>query len=239
MTYELYYWPGIQGRGEFVRLALEQAGAPYVDVARERGPGRGVAAMTKMLKGDGGALAPFAPPFLKDGEIVVSHAANILAYLAPRLGLAPPGEALRLFAHGLQVTVTDFVEDGGAGARDGLPRPPPAEIPRLFRARAAKQCRRRRPSRRRRADLCRSVAVPAGGGPELRIPQRHGEIRGEVSGAGGPTRQRESAAEDRRLSRFGAPPGLQRGRNLPPLPGAGRESEVRRGANRDCGRSPQ
>jgi len=111
MTYELYYWPGIQGRGEFVRLALEQAGAPYVDVARERGPGRGVAAMTKMLKGGGGALAPFAPPFLKDGEIVVSHAANILAYLAPRLGLAPPGEALRLFAHGLQVTVTDFVAE--------------------------------------------------------------------------------------------------------------------------------
>ena len=83
MTYELYYWPGIQGRGEFVRLALEEAGAPYVDVARERGPGRGVAAMTKMLKGGGGALTPFAPPLLKDGEIVVSHVADILAYLAP------------------------------------------------------------------------------------------------------------------------------------------------------------
>ena len=47
MPYELYYWPGIQGRGEFVRLALEAAGAPYVDVARERGAGRGV-------KGDDG-----------------------------------------------------------------------------------------------------------------------------------------------------------------------------------------
>ncbi len=111
MTYELYYWPGIQGRGEFVRLALEEAGAPYVDVARERSPGRGVAAMTKLLKGGGGALAPFAPPFLKDGEIVVSHVANILAYFAPRLGLAPPDEALRLFAHGLQLTVTDFVAE--------------------------------------------------------------------------------------------------------------------------------
>jgi len=109
MTYELYYWPGIQGRGEFVRLALEEGGAPYVDVARERGPGRGVAAMTKMLKGGGDARTPFAPPFLKDGEIVVSHVANILAYLAPKLGLAPPTEALRLFAHGLQLTVTDFV----------------------------------------------------------------------------------------------------------------------------------
>ena len=90
VSYELYYWPGIQGRGEFVRLSLEEAGAPYVDVARERGPGRGVAAMTKMLKGGGGALTPFAPPFLKDGEVVISHVANILAYLAPRLGLAPP-----------------------------------------------------------------------------------------------------------------------------------------------------
>ena len=110
MTYELYYWPGIQGRGEFVRLALEEAGAAYVDMARERGPGRGVAAMIKMLKG-GGAQSPFAPPFLKDGEIVVSHVANILAYLAPKLGLAPPTEALRIFAHGLQLTVTDFVAE--------------------------------------------------------------------------------------------------------------------------------
>ena len=111
MTYELYYWPGIQGRGEFVRLALEQAGAPYVDVARERGPGRGVAAMTKMLKGGGDALTPFAPPFLKDGGVIVSHVANILAYLAPKLGLAPPADALRVFAHGLQLTVTDFVAE--------------------------------------------------------------------------------------------------------------------------------
>jgi glutathione S-transferase len=111
MTYELYYWPGIQGRGEFVRLALEEAGAAYVDMARERGPGRGVAAMIKMLKGGGDALTPFAPPFLKDGEVVVSHVANILAYLAPRLGLAPPTDALCVFAHGLQLTVTDFVAE--------------------------------------------------------------------------------------------------------------------------------
>jgi len=111
MTYELYYWPGIQGRGEFVRLALEEAGAAYVDVARERGPGRGMAAMIKMLKGGDDALTPFAPPFLRDGAVVVSHVANILAYLAPKLGLAPPTEALRIFAHGLQLTVTDFVAE--------------------------------------------------------------------------------------------------------------------------------
>ena len=92
MPYELYYWPGIQGRGEFVRLALEAAGAPYVDVAREPGPGRGVKGMTAMLEG-GAPQTPFAPPFLRDGEIVVSHVANILHYLGPKLGLAPKDEA--------------------------------------------------------------------------------------------------------------------------------------------------
>ena len=111
MTYELYYWPGIQGRGEFVRLALEEAGAAYIDAARERGPGRGMAAMIKLLKGGDDGLTPFAPPFLRDGAVVVSHVANILAYLAPKLGLAPPTDALRVFAHGLQLTVTDFVAE--------------------------------------------------------------------------------------------------------------------------------
>ena len=110
MPYELYYWPGIQGRGEFVRLALEAAGAPYVDVARERGAGRGVKGMTAMLEG-GAPQTPFAPPFLRDGAIVVSHVANILHYLGPKLGLAPKDEAGRIFAHGLQLTITDFVAE--------------------------------------------------------------------------------------------------------------------------------
>ena len=110
MPYELYYWPGIQGRGEFVRLALEAAGAPYVDVARERGAGRGMKAMIAMLEG-GAPQTPFAPPFLRDGEIVVSHVANILQYLGPKLGLAPKDEAGRIFAHGLHLTVTDLVAE--------------------------------------------------------------------------------------------------------------------------------
>jgi glutathione S-transferase len=109
--YELFYWPGIQGRGEFVRLALEAAGAPYVDVARERGPGRGVAALTAMLGGRSAPFTPFAPPFLRDGDVVVSHVANILYYLGPKIGLAPAGEASRLFAHGLQLTITDLVSE--------------------------------------------------------------------------------------------------------------------------------
>jgi glutathione S-transferase len=111
MAYELYYWPGIQGRGEFVRLALEAAGAPYVDVARERGAGRGMKAMMSMLEGAAAPLTPFAPPFLRDGSIVVSHVANILHYLGPKLGLAPKDEAGRLFADGLQLTITDLVAE--------------------------------------------------------------------------------------------------------------------------------
>ena len=109
MTYELYYWPGIQGRGEFVRLALEAVGADYVDAARERGEGRGVAAMKTILQGAAGGPAPFAPPFLRDGDLIVSHVASILLYLGPRLGLAPRPKALVPVAHGLQLTITDVV----------------------------------------------------------------------------------------------------------------------------------
>ena len=110
MRYQLYYWPGIQGRGEFVRLALEEAGATYVDVARERGSGRGVKALTAMLDG-AGAMTPFAPPFLRDGDVLVSHVANILHYLGPKLNLAPKDEAQRIHALGLQLTITDFVAE--------------------------------------------------------------------------------------------------------------------------------
>ena len=109
MPYELFYWPGIQGRGEFVRLALEEAGADYVDVARGHGAGRGVKAMTALMGEK--PFAPFAPPFLRDGDILVSHVANVLALLGPKLGLAPNDEALSLYAHGLQLTITDFVAE--------------------------------------------------------------------------------------------------------------------------------
>jgi glutathione S-transferase len=108
MRYELYYWPTIQGRGEFVRLALEEAGADYVDVAR-RGKS-GMAAMTKLLEGGRGiAHPPYAPPFLKAGKDIIAQTALILFYLGPRLNLAPRDEAGRLWAHQLQLTVTDLV----------------------------------------------------------------------------------------------------------------------------------
>jgi glutathione S-transferase len=111
MPYELYYWPGLQGRGEFVRLALEEAGADYIDVAREHGAGRGVKALMAALDGAMAPFTPFAPPFLRDGDVVVSHVANILFYLEPKLGLAPEDETQRLFAHGLQLTITDFIAE--------------------------------------------------------------------------------------------------------------------------------
>jgi glutathione S-transferase len=111
MAYELFYWPEIQGRGEFVRLALEEAAAPYVDVAREKGKGHGVAAMTKLMRSHSEAQLPFAPPILRDGDVLVSHVANILMYLGPKLGLAPRDEKWRPFANGLQLTITDVVAE--------------------------------------------------------------------------------------------------------------------------------
>jgi glutathione S-transferase len=105
MRYELYYWPTIQGRGEYVRLALEEAGADYVDVAR--GP-RGVAAMMRMMETKRGT-PPFAPPFLKAGKLVIGQTADILLYLGSRHGLAPKAEAGKLWVHQLQLTVADFV----------------------------------------------------------------------------------------------------------------------------------
>lgn len=107
-TYELYYWPTIQGRGEFVRLALEDAGTRYVDVARESG---GMKALFAFLAGKEGGGAPFAPPFLRDGRLVIAQTANVLAYLAPRLGLVPKGEAARVWANQLQLTISDLVAE--------------------------------------------------------------------------------------------------------------------------------
>jgi glutathione S-transferase len=106
MTYELYYWPTIQGRGEFVRLALEQAGATYVDVGREQGAG----AVAALLKG-GGEHPPFAPPALRDGDVLVAQTAAILHYLGGRLGLAPKDEAGQLWTHQIQLTIADLVAE--------------------------------------------------------------------------------------------------------------------------------
>lgn len=114
MRYELYYWPSIQGRGEFVRLALEEAGADYLDVARlpARRAGNakgGMPAMLRLMNDGTVQCPPFAPPFLRAGDRLVGQTANILLYLGPRLGLAPRVEGGRLWVHQLQLTIADFI----------------------------------------------------------------------------------------------------------------------------------
>jgi glutathione S-transferase len=106
MRYELYYWPQIQGRGEFVRLALEDAGADYVDVARRSG---GEDKMIALMESGRQEHPPFAPPFLKAGKLLIGQTANILLYLGARHRLAPGNEAGRLWTHQLQLTIADFV----------------------------------------------------------------------------------------------------------------------------------
>ena len=110
MRYELYYWPSIQGRGEFIRLPLEEAAADYVDIARlPAGRGRGLPALLSLLESKTTEQPPFAPPFLKAGSLLVAQTANILLYLGPRLGLVPRTESGRLWAHQLQLTIADLV----------------------------------------------------------------------------------------------------------------------------------
>ena len=112
MTYELYYGVRIQGRGEFVRLAFEDAGADYVDVARgDESKGQGMTALLALLNGENVERPPFAPPFLKHGELLIAQTSNILQYVGPRIGLAPVDEGSRLFLHQLQLTVMDFIKD--------------------------------------------------------------------------------------------------------------------------------
>ena len=111
MRYELYYWPSAPGRGEFVRLALEEGGADYIDVARESGRGMGVQAIVRWLDDRKFERPPFAPPFLKAGRLVIGQTANILQYLGPRLSLVPKSVSNRLWAHQLQLTIADFVDE--------------------------------------------------------------------------------------------------------------------------------
>jgi glutathione S-transferase len=108
MRYELYYWPDIQGRGEFVRLALEEAGAAYVDVARRAG---GTDKMLRLLDGGRVARPPFAPPYLRAGKQLIGQTANILVFLGARHGLAPANPAGRLWINQLQLTIADLVDE--------------------------------------------------------------------------------------------------------------------------------
>ncbi len=110
--YELFYWPAIQGRGEFVRLVLEEAGVAYVDVARQpESEGGGVGVLREMLESELDQTPSFAPPMLRDGDLLVSQTANICLMLARRHGLVPDDEPSRLHANQLQLTIQDWLTE--------------------------------------------------------------------------------------------------------------------------------
>jgi glutathione S-transferase len=109
MRYELYYQPSIQGRGEFIRLPLEYAGADYVDVARA--PEFGRPGIMKFIEDPSLEHPPYAPPFLKAGKVLISQTANILQFLAPRLNLVAKSEVSRLWANQLQLTIADWLHE--------------------------------------------------------------------------------------------------------------------------------
>ena len=149
MQYELYYWPEIQGRGEFIRLALEEAGADYIDVARRPG---GEDKMFAAMRSARLQEPPFAPPFLKAGKLTIAQTTNILLFLGRRHKLMPASEAGMFWVHQLELTIADFLveihdthhpigsgtllrgpEEGIQAAYGRFPEKPRSEISRLFR----------------------------------------------------------------------------------------------------------
>jgi glutathione S-transferase len=112
LQYELYYWPGLPGRGEFVRLALEEAACPYVEMGRlPSDQGGGPGAIQRLMRGQSGGLRPFAPPILKYGDFIIAQTANILLWLAPRLNLIPNDEMTRIEANQVQLSIMDLVAE--------------------------------------------------------------------------------------------------------------------------------
>ncbi len=248
MRYELYYWPGIQGRGEYVRLALEEAACDYADVARERGTG----VMMKMMQA--GSNPPFAPPFLKAGKLVIGQTANILLYLGSRHGLAPKAErgaimAAPTAAHGdgfrarnsrhpssaRPVAVLRGPEARSEKAHRGILATAGAEIHGLFRAaRAGLQWLL---AHGPQDQLHRPVAVPTRRWPALRLSEPHENVRAQDSRPGRTARPRRRAAQHQGLSRKRSPHPLQRRRHLPALQGIGYLA-CRRGASSVPSSSP-
>ena len=245
MPYELYYWPGIQGRGEFVRLALEAAGAPYVDVARERGAGRGMKAMTSMLEGGAPAdpVRAAVPARRRDRRLACREHPPLSRPTARSRAEGRGWPPLRSWAaahdHGFRRRGSRHAssdldrplfrrpERGSQGALDRLPSASRPQIPRLFRARAKRQSGGPKARRRRRPHHCRPVAVPGLGGHGLRLPacvRRRGPGLSGARGAGGVGR---AASERRRLSRLGPAHPLQQVGHFPAL------SRARRGAGED------
>ena len=209
MPYELYYWPGIQGRGEFVRLALEEAAADYVDVARVRG----TPALMKAWEGGASARPSFAPPFLKHGKRVIGQTANILLYLGGRHGLAPKNEAdapvdpsdpadhrrpcrrgARHPSPARRRPLLRGPEAGGEAACRDVSQEPHPPVPRLVRDDPCAQSQGRPAPRRRAPHLCRPVAVPGGRRAPLRLPKAMKRRKGTAAPRRAPRRRRRATA---------------------------------------------
>ncbi len=236
MTYELHYWPNIQGRGEFVRLALEAAGIDYVDVAR--GPaseGGGAANLAQLM--DELEPAPFAPPILVVETLVIAQTANILLFLGHRHKLAPEEETGRLWVNQLQLTIADLVDeahDTHHPLSSGLYYEDQKEAAKRW----AEHFRQERMPKylgyferilqgggesgagagRRGADLCRPVAVPGRAGPAIRLPESDAVTGAEAGGDARAGPARGAAAQYRRLSEVRTPHPVQRTGDLPSLP---------------------
>jgi glutathione S-transferase len=200
VRYELYYWPMLQGRGEFVRLALEDADAPYVDVARlPEGEAGGVQALLSLLREGPAAPPPFAPPILKVGELVIAQTANILLYLGRHHALAPQDEAGQLAAHQLQLTVTDLV----AEVHD-THHPISSALYYEDQRVEAKQCAASFIEQRRRP-----VAVPGARGPRLRLSEGLRAREGRRPAPARAARTRRAPPAHRRLPRLGTAHSVQ------------------------------
>ncbi len=246
MRYQLFYWPEIQGRGEFVRLALEDAGAAYDDVARSKA---GMDKMMAMMNGGRDKRPPFAPPFLKAGKLVVAQTANILFYLGPRLKLAPRDEAGRLWLHQLQLTVTDFVKEihdthhplGGEFYYEDAKPEAKRFTGNFLDGRAPKYLgyfervlgKSGGPNvlgaKFSYVDLSLFQLV---GGSALRLSQSDDAHRAQSPARGRAARPRRRAAAHQGLFGLKAPPAVQRVGHLPALSGVGRVNICR---PRECG----
>tara|TARA_A100001391_G_scaffold7621_5_gene4898 strand:+ start:10017 stop:10736 length:720 start_codon:yes stop_codon:yes gene_type:complete len=110
MSYQLFYWPSIPGRGEFVRLFMEAAELEYEDVARTDGAD----ALVEDLHargGEEGGIRPFAPPYLVDDDVVIGQTALILLYLSDKEGLGSGDLATDLKLMQVQMDIADLVEE--------------------------------------------------------------------------------------------------------------------------------
>lgn len=108
--YDLWYWPTIQGRGEFVRLFLAAAGIGWRDRARE---GDAQALVEDMEKRAENGFAPYAPPYLveRETDFAIAQVAHIVTWLAEKHGRTTGDAATDLHLIQLQLTITDIVAE--------------------------------------------------------------------------------------------------------------------------------